>query len=303
VKAAVLRLAALVPGAGALDRLAKARLAGTARTRLDLHLTPALKMLARLRDLRGFAPADRAVLEIGAGWNPVVGVLFSLLGARRVVLLDVRRFLTRAGVRDVLDQMTAALPGIAEATTTDADALSARLRAMAAAESPAGALAAGGIEYLAPARAEATGLPDGSIDLVYSTCVLEHVPAADLPEQFRETARILAPGGLAYHIVDFSDHFAHGDPSLPRLNFLRYGDRTWRWIGQHRLFHLNRLRAPEVERLATGAGLRIVHVERQVHPEDVTFVQSLDLPDRFRGMAAADVAIHLVHLLVEKPRG
>jgi SAM-dependent methyltransferase len=45
--------------------------------------------------------------------------------------------------------------------------------------------------------AEALPLPDGSIDLVLSRQVLEHVP--DLPAGARECLRVLAPGGLCYH--------------------------------------------------------------------------------------------------------
>lgn len=45
--------------------------------------------------------------------------------------------------------------------------------------------------------AEALPAPDGSIDVVVSRQVLEHVP--DQPAAARECFRVLAPGGLCYH--------------------------------------------------------------------------------------------------------
>ncbi|WP_425388041.1 class I SAM-dependent methyltransferase [Arenimonas malthae] len=42
-------------------------------------------------------------------------------------------------------------------------------------------------------------LPDGSVDIVFSSNVLEHVPAVEA--LLCETARVLAPGGRAVHIL------------------------------------------------------------------------------------------------------
>ena len=300
LKSALFRLAAALPYADALDRRRRTRGRAALSVDISLHLTPALKMLRRLAELRGFAPAGRVALEIGAGWNPVYGVLLSLLGAQRVILLDIQPYLTFAGVRHVLRQIEPKLPEIAAATGAAEADLRARWRPLAAAPDFASQLAAGRIEFFAPAPASAAPLADGTVDLFFSTCVLEHIPEADLRGVHRETRRLLKPGGLVYHIVDLSDHFAHGDPSLPRLNFLRYDDRAWARLGQNRLFHLNRLRAVEMKRLLDEAGLGVIFVEAQTDPADVEFVRGLALPPRFRGLTPEEIAAHLCHLVAEK---
>lgn len=53
-----------------------------------------------------------------------------------------------------------------------------------------------------------TGYPDGSFDLVTATMVVHELPAAALRELIRDTARILAPGGLLA-VLDFQHT---GDP-------------------------------------------------------------------------------------------
>jgi ubiquinone/menaquinone biosynthesis C-methylase UbiE len=60
------------------------------------------------------------------------------------------------------------------------------------------------------------GFDDGSFDLVVSQTVLEHVH--DIGAAFREIARVLVPGGLAYHEVE--PWFApRGGHSLCTLDF------------------------------------------------------------------------------------
>lgn len=45
-------------------------------------------------------------------------------------------------------------------------------------------------------------LPDNYFDLVYSVSVIEHIPHGVLPEVFRDTYRILKPGGIVSHSYD-----------------------------------------------------------------------------------------------------
>lgn len=67
------------------------------------------------------------------------------------------------------------------------------------------------------------GLPDGSIDIVVSNSVLEHV--ADLPALFRSLARVLTPGGVMVHRVDYRDHFF----KYP-FHFLLFSKFVWKWL-------------------------------------------------------------------------
>ncbi|KHK01389.1 class I SAM-dependent methyltransferase [Desulfovibrio sp. TomC] len=67
------------------------------------------------------------------------------------------------------------------------------------------------------------GLPDASADIIVSNSVLEHV--ADTQALFADLARLLAPGGVMVHRVDYRDHFF----KYP-FQFLLYSKRTWNWF-------------------------------------------------------------------------
>src|SRR3546814_20583165 len=61
-------------------------------------------------------------------------------------------------------------------------------------------------------------LPDDYFDVVFSISVLEHVPAAAIDGFWKDHARILKPGAVAYHAVDFYLGDKPNDENERRLN-------------------------------------------------------------------------------------
>ena len=66
-------------------------------------------------------------------------------------------------------------------------------------------------------------LPDAAADIIVSNSVLEHV--ADTRALFAELARLLVPGGVMLHRVDYRDHFF----KYP-FHFLLYPQWVWNWF-------------------------------------------------------------------------
>ena len=114
-----------------------------------------------------------------------------------------------------------------------------------------------GIDYHAPCDAAATGLPAGSIDICVSTYTFEHIPEAAIPPIFAEIRRILVPGGLVSARIDYSDHYAHTDPAIGKLNYLRFDADAWARYN-HRCHYQNRLRHHEYRECFRGAGFEIL---------------------------------------------
>jgi SAM-dependent methyltransferase len=74
------------------------------------------------------------------------------------------------------------------------------------------------LRYLQQPITEA-GLPEASVDLLFSNSVLEHIP--DVDEVLAEIARVMAPGALGVHAIDGVDHRTYGNPNVHALEFLR----------------------------------------------------------------------------------
>jgi SAM-dependent methyltransferase len=213
---------------------------------------------------------DLRFLEFGAGWDLAGPLVFAGRGVRSQLLLDLRPHARPWLVADMVGELgrRGALTGV----EADEDDLAATLEPL-------------GITYRAPADARATGLADGSVDVVTSTNTLEHVPEPEIRAILREVHRLLAADGVCSFAVDYHDHYADVDPSLHVHDFLRFDDRQWRrW--NCALHHQNRLRHDDYVRLFTDAGFEV----------EVTEVQRVPLPPglapaaRFRDRAPDDLA-------------
>jgi len=75
-------------------------------------------------------------------------------------------------------------------------------------------------------------LPAGSVDLVVSVAVLEHV--YDPARALDVINRILRPGGLMLHWIDFRDHGTFTRGGHHPLTFLTIPDRLWSPMVSHR---------------------------------------------------------------------
>lgn len=249
---------------------------GLRRINPTSRLRAGIEVWRRLQQ-SGCDPVGKTFFEVGTGRMVTAPLAYWLMGARKIITVDLNpylrpelvqesiRFLAdhRAQMAELFGELLLAdridqLVGFAQADRFD---LSEFLEAV-------------GIEYRAPSDAAATGLPDRSIDFHTSYTVLEHIPPAVLSAIFAEASRLLKPGGLAVHGIDYSDHFAHRDPSITAINFLQYSDAAWgRWAG-NRYMYMNRLRhADYLERLADG-GFSIVNDEPTTDPRSLQAIES-----------------------------
>ena len=126
------------------------------------------------------------------------------------------------------------------------------------------------IRCFAPADASRTGLPTASVDCHFSVTTLEHVEPGALDRILREGRRVLKPDGVAIHIIDLSDHFAHTDSSISAINFLRFTDSEWQKLADNPFSYCNRLRASDYAVAFSRAGLEILDEKRGVDADSLT---------------------------------
>lgn len=138
-----------------------------------------------------------------------------------------------------------------------------------------------GIRYLAPADARHTGLENGSVDLVCTTSVLEHIPAVTLAEILRECRRLCSDRSVVSHVVDYTDHYAHSDTSINIYNFMRFSEADWTRYNPA-IHYQNRLRHCEYAELFKNAGF-VPLAETAVQPDDgADLIAAVPLSERFR---------------------
>jgi SAM-dependent methyltransferase len=195
------------------------------------------------------------VVEIGTGWVPVVPMGLHVLGAASIETFDLSRHLQpklSAMARDALPDCMGELAQRSGAPLTE---LQSRLRKV-----PNGDWSRIAhhmrIAYRAPDDFRYSGLPSASVDIVYSNLVLEHIPPHLLAEILAECRRILKPGGVCWHNVDFTDHYSHTFKSLSPVNFLRYGRKLWDFASND-ILYMNRMRHIDYVRTFDATGFAV----------------------------------------------
>ncbi len=250
-------------------------------------------MLEWLGDLNG-----ATVLEIGTGWQPLIPILFSLAGAK-VYTADLNHLMR-------LDSFCAALDSIGEnrqeivqrvpAITTEA--VEDAIRECHDMEQRLIELR---VVYKAPCDCRKMLLDSGSIDVVTSRSVLEHVPRPVIEDILREAKRLLRPGGRMMHIIDNSDHWSHRDKSITAVNFLQYSDRMFNLTCINSLNYTNRIRHSEYLSMLRATGFQLMREEGTVNPDCLKALPGLRLAERFRHLQPEDLATTTSLLLAEVP--
>ena len=253
----------------------------------------------------GGSPCGATFFEVGTGWRLNLPLACWLLGAQKVITVDLNRYLRTELVREDLVYVRSHRDAIAALFEEglpdyfDRQRFDKLLRLdVSDAKSFCRAI---GVEYMAPADAADTKLPSGCVDYHVSCNVLEHIPRAVLLDILIEANRVVRPTGLLVHQVDHSDHFAHNDPSISRVNFLRYTDRQWDSWANNRYAYVNRLREDDYVQLFEQAEQAIHVADSNVDTEVADVLKDgMRLDDRF-GNKSVDILSRLDTLFVTSP--
>lgn len=287
-RATLMRTFATLPGGPTAYRLLQ-RTVGRLTHDPMPRLPDALALARSIADARG-SLSGLTLFEVGTGHLPLVPIFLSLLGPRTIHTVDLYRRLDRPTLARALRAISAHRDEVEAACTPLADrraSLGRRLDRLAQASDPLRYLQDAGIQYDAPADATRTTLPSGSIDAHLSHTVLEHVPPVILSGIFREARRLLAPKGVACHLIDLSDHRSHTDASLASVDFLRYSAPEWDRIAGNQFAYCSRLRKSQYATIFRDAGFAIDHDEPTLDREALSAVRVH--PD-FAGLAPDDLA-------------
>jgi SAM-dependent methyltransferase len=242
--------------------------------------------------------SNEIVLEIGPGWKPIFPFIFRASGCRRVLLCDLNRYLDRKLLTVTINQMKQYIPMISELLKINKSEIE-KVLLQVSDQSFETLLEECGFEYKAPFDVRSTDLPDDSIGIVTSRATLEHIPPQDLREIFKEMRRIIKPFGAMVHTIDHSDHWQHFDPSISRINLLKFPDWWWNIICVNNLVYQNRLRSYEYVDMIKDTGFRILYVNAIPDKQVLEDIRGLKLIKRYQETSPEKVAILTTYIVAQ----
>ncbi len=238
------------------------------------HLAFVKNVLAQHERVAGSKAAS--VLELGPGNSLGTALFAAAEGVARVWLSDVGDF--ASDDMAYYRRLAGMADGRSRADFTDRARMLESLNA----------------RYLTNDTAGLSEIPDGSLDLILSTAVLEHVRRTDFPLLTREMMRLLRPGGTAYHEVDLMDHLGGAQ------NNLRFSEKTWESpLMANSGFYTNRLRCREILHIMRGAGFETALTRVVRWPAPPTSRDALAEP--FRSLPDDELLIANFGMLLRKP--
>jgi SAM-dependent methyltransferase len=304
VKGAIQKVLGHLPGGGRIHFLLQRHTGGLAdfRGECDIKIEDWRLMMGHLAtakiDLR-----EAMLLEIGTGWYPTFPLCLYLAGAGRVLTYDITRHLKLDMTLKLVERLALHVPVIARTSGRPEAEIAARREALYTALARGASLEAATnnrISYRAPADASATMLPTGSVDVVFSNSVLEHVPPDALHACFAESMRILKPGGIVFHSVNCGDHYSYTDRSINQLNYLQFSEARWRMWNNSFLYQ-NRLRAIDFTRIANSVGFEIEIDTSRANPKRLAQLAGLAIDPQFTGYTREQLAITSIDFVGRKP--
>ena len=304
IKGVVQKTLSVVPAGRKLNGLMQSRMGGLQRFDAMVEakvINDWLVLLSHFRELQ-FPLAGKTAVEIGTGWFPTLPACFAIAGVSRCLTFDVSRLLDWKLTQRMLVALERHMGAVSAATQIPYEEVHARWGQLARADSLQSFLDLAGIDYRAPGDASRTGLDAGSVDIVFSNSVLEHVESAAIGQLMAETRRILRPGGVAVHSVNCGDHYAYFDRKVTQVHYLRFSSSQWRWWNNSMQYQ-NRLRANDFLEIAAREGLNIVLNKQKPRAELLARFDESQVAPEFRHYSREQLCTTSIDFVAQAPAG
>lgn len=152
-----------------------------------------------------------------------------------------------------------------------------------------------GFTYIIAGDGSIGALEDASLDLVFSSDVMEHIPADTLPRLAGQLRRKLRTGGHATQQIVQADHLCIYARSAHPKTYLAFDDRQWRRWFENDVQYFNRWQHSDFVELFSDAGFAVVDQEI-VETADTS---GLDIAERWRDYDRNDLDATVTRLLVQ----
>jgi hypothetical protein len=200
-------------------------------------------------------------LELGAGWYPTIALGLYLCGAREIRLIDIDPLLKSERLLRMMElfcefdaqgKLKECLPRLDRERFERVKAAKEKLKT----ERAERWLERWNIHVMV-GDPQNTSLPAASIDLFYSTGVLEYIPLPILRGILKEFRRLETPHAVMSHWIGLLYQMSFFDKSLSPYEHLKYTDAQWKFWSSP-MIRQNRLMIPDYRELFKEAGYEVV---------------------------------------------
>jgi predicted nicotinamide N-methyase len=200
------------------------------------------------------------VLEIGTGWFPFVPIMAYLAGAKKIITVDIHPWLRFDNTQKTINEIEPYLDKLAYNLDIDKNDIYRKYDLISDIQSEQNCLTTllkpCKIYYYSHFDITQSDFQNDTIDIIFSSNVLEHIPPATLTNIHKKTKQLVKNTGYIVHRFNPDDHYKSFTKST--INFLKYTEREWKWLGGYGLSYHNRMRSYEHFKVMQLSGLNVV---------------------------------------------
>jgi SAM-dependent methyltransferase len=260
------------------------------------YLSRADQNLAFIEQHGGIRDGMR-VLELGTGWVHWEALFLRAFYEVEATLFDVWDNRQFGGFLTHVNALRAALPTLTDRGAERTARAAALLDQVATSRNFEEAYAILGFTYLLSPDGSLNSIADGSLDLVFSSDVMEHIPHDSLPVLAASLHRVVKPGGLVAQQIVMADHLCIYAKSAHPKAYLQYSDSEWaRWF-ENEVQYQNRWQQSDFRKLFKEAGFEIIS-EAIIGRADTS---KLKIARRWADYSREDLDATVTRMLVRRP--
>jgi hypothetical protein len=147
--------------------------------------------------------------------------------------------------------------------------------------------------YMTSGLLDLKKLDAGSVDLIFSNAVLEHICLSEFSFTIKELHRVQKSDGASHHVIDLKDHLGGG------LNNLRFSRKVWESsLFSNSGFYTNRLRASQIINIFIKEGFIIKDSDVKSYP--CLPIPLYSMNGEFRDLDVSDLLINQIFIFATR---
>lgn len=251
----------------------------------------------RFAEKHGAIADGMRVLELGTGWVHWESLFTRLFYDVETVLFDVWDNRQFEGFHNYAAILRERLPGLTSRSAAAREKAISRLDRVLACASFDEVYRELGWRYIVEPDGSLAAVGDSTIDLVYSSDVMEHIPEQALEGLADDLRRILKPGAHVTQQIVVADHLTIYDRAVHPKKYLAFDEGQWRRWFVNDVQYMNRWQHSDFVRLYRDKGFRVVDQETV----DSADTSMLAIAPRWKSYDKSDLDACVTRLLVQAP--
>ena len=262
-------------------------------------MSSAINLVKNIQNLVG---KDAVIMDVGTGWYHHEPFLLYLCGFSKFYLFDIVEKSKFIYIKNYLNGIIDNIEVISNELQIDESNAIDKINELLSCNSKKEIYKICNFEPVITKDTNRLFMPENSIDLMVSNCVLNHIPLDILKPELKILKKILKPNGYMHFLIGHDDHWTFHDLKMNKFQYYIYSDKYYKRLFETNFQFQNRLVKKELIDLFDQCGLILTnyfeHKNNSSRAEIEKIVHKLD--SRFSKYSIDDLSIIHSYVTLQK---